>query len=478
MTPLWTASDIAAATAGRASGAFAVTGVTFDSREVAPGDLFIALKGEHADGHAYLSQAFAQGAAAALVSDPARLPAPGAPHVAVADTFMALNALGAAARARMAGTVIGVTGSAGKTGVKEALRQVLDRFRPGLVHASVKSYNNHTGVPLSLARMPADSAFGVLEMGMNHSGELTALTTLVRPHVAIVTTIASAHRAFFDSEEAIADAKAEIFTGVVPGGTVVLNRDNRHFERLATAARAAGIGRLVSFGLRDPAADVRPIKLSSHATCTCMTAEVMGETLTFKVGLPGEHWALNALGVLAVVKAVGADLGLAGLALAEMQGLEGRGRRTNIAVGDGSAMLLDESYNANPASMAASLAVLGGFEPRGRGRRIAVLGAMKELGADSDRFHASLAEPIEAAAVDHVVLVGAEMTPLAATLPRRISHTLVTSADEALAQVCGLLRPDDILLVKGSNSVGLARVVRALNEQRTLDEKLQGARPC
>ena len=464
MTALWTSEAIAAATGGTASTHFSVGGVTFDSREVMPGDLFLALKGEQMDGHRFLPQAVAAGASGVIVSDTAQLPE-GAPHVLVADTFAALNALGRASRARMNGTVIGVTGSAGKTGVKEALRLALERSAPSRVHASVKSYNNHTGVPLSLARMPEDSVYGIFEMGMNHPGELTELASLVRPHVAIITTIASAHRAFFDSEEAIADAKAEIFTGIEPGGTAILNMDNPHYARLRAAAEAAGVGRIVTFGLKAEGADVRPLKVAPLDVCTSMTADIQGETLTFKIGLPGEHWALNALGVLAAVKAAGGDLGLAGLALGEMQGLEGRGRRTLIKAGDGQAMLLDESYNANPASMAAALSVLGGFETRRRGRRIAVLGSMKELGAESDGMHAGLIEPMEAAGVAEAILVGAEMSALASAMPSRIPHRHVASAEEALTLLRGMVRADDIVLVKGSNSVGLGRVVRSLNQQ-------------
>lgn len=464
MTALWTSEAIARATGGTASAEFSVGGVTFDSREVMPGDLFIALKGEQMDGHRFLPQAIAAGAGGAIVSDPSQLPE-GAPHVLVPDTFAALNDLGRAARARMNGAVIGVTGSAGKTGVKEALRLALERSAPGRVHASVKSYNNHTGVPLSLARMPEDAIYGVFEMGMNHPGELTELAGLVRPHVAIITTIASAHLAFFDSEDAIADAKAEIFTGIEPGGTAILNKDNPHYARLRAAAEAAGVGEIVTFGLQAADADVRPLKVAPLDICTSMTADVMGEMLTFKIGLPGEHWALNALGVLAAVKAAGGDLGLAGLALGEMQGLEGRGKRTLVKAGDGQAMLLDESYNANPASMAAALSVLGGFETRRRGRRIAVLGSMRELGPESDGLHAGLAEPIEAAGVAEAILVGTEMAALAKALPTRIPSRHVATADEALTLLRGMVRADDIVLVKGSNSVGLGRVVRSLNQQ-------------
>ena len=463
---LWSAPAIEAATGGHASTDFEVSGVAFDSREVQEGDLFVALKGEQADGHAYLDQAFAKGAAAAIVDRPTDRP-----HVRVADTFAALEGLAKAARSRADAQVIGVTGSAGKTGVKEALYAALDRASRGRAHRSVKSYNNHVGVPLSLARMPARTRFGVFEMGMNHPGELADLTRLVRPHVAIVTTIAPAHIGFFKDEAAIADAKGEIFEGLLPGGTAILPADSPHFTRLrAKAARHAA--HVVSFG-RAPHAQVRLLDtIRSHTGGTLITADLGDRRICFTVGMAGEHWVANALAVIAAVRAVGADLGAAGLALAEMEGLAGRGQRHAIPAkggdGSGAALLIDESYNANPASMAATIRELGKTEAR---RRIAVLGAMKELGEAEARYHAELAAPLADAGVDRAVLVGEEMRALAealgksgpGALGKRIDVAHVADAAEALALLEGEgFEGGDAVLVKGSNSVGLGAIVRAL----------------
>jgi len=463
MTPLWTSAAIAAATGGEARGDFALSGMAIDSREVRPGWGFIALRGEQTDGHRFLSNAFAQGAHGAIVSDATALDQPHRPHVLVADTAAALDALGRAARARTQARIIGVTGSAGKTGVKEAIRLALERFRPGEVHASVKSYNNHVGVPLSLSRMPAAMRFGVFEMGMNHSGELAHLTRIVRPHIAIVTTVASAHRAFFATEEDIADAKGEIFLGLEPGGVAILNFDNPHYRRLRAAAEQAGAGRIMSFSSQSSAADVHAVRVVAQADSTTISARVDGENLMFKVGLAGHHWVSNALGVLAVIRAAGADLALAGLALAEMQGLEGRGARHVVALDeDGGFLLIDESYNANPASMAASLQVLGGLQPARRGRRIAVLGDMRELGSQSHALHAGLAEPLVDAGVAVAILVGPEMAPLAKTLGSGMEVLHCADAVSAEKVVRSVLRADDVVLVKGSNGVRLGQVVAAL----------------
>lgn len=458
---LWTSTEIAAACAGTASADFACTGVSFDSREVEAGDLFIALQGEATDGHRFIDAALARGAAGLLVSE-----AVAAPHVRVADTMAALNALGAAARDRSSATRIGVTGSVGKTGVKEALKAALSRLAPDAVHASVKSYNNHTGVPLSLARMPAASRFGVFEMGMNHEGELAALTQLVRPHIAIVTWVASAHREFFATEADIARAKAEIFGGLPAGGTAIIPADNPHAALLEGAARDAG-ARVVQFG-EAADADVRAEQVALHPDCSCVTARIHGETLIFKVGMAGRHWVNNALAVLAGVHAAGGDLALAGLALADMNGLPGRGRRLRVPAGAqgnrGQAIIIDEAYNANPASMTASLAVLRDITPARHGRRIALLGAMKELGDHSAALHAGLADDVAGAGVALAVLVGPEMQPLAEALKRRVDVRHVADADAALAELSPQLSADDVVLVKGSNSMRLARVIEALGQ--------------
>ena len=449
---LYTSTEIAAVTGGTASTDFTVSGVAFDSREVGPGDLFIALAGEATDGHRFVAQAFAQGAAGVLVSEPVD-----GPHVRVADTFAALNALGAASRARTPARIVGVTGSVGKTSVKEALFHALDRAAPGHAHRSLKSYNNHVGVPLSLARMPRDARFGIFEMGMNHAGELAALTRLVRPQVAIVTAVALAHGAFFADESAIADAKGEIFQGLEAGGTAIIPYDSPHRDRLIAAAEPHA-GRIVTFG-RTQKADVRAREAIRTDKGTQIHAILPDAELSFTLAPPGDHWIANAMAILAAVQAVGGDLPAAGLALAEMPGLAGRGRRLPIRLDAGDALLIDEAYNANPASMRATLAVLGAEKAR---HRIAVLGAMKELGPSEAREHADLAGPIAAANVDFALLVGSEMAPLAEALEGRIDFAHVPDAATALLRIRPLIASGDAVLVKGSNSVGLARLVDAL----------------
>jgi UDP-N-acetylmuramoyl-tripeptide--D-alanyl-D-alanine ligase len=455
MTALWTSDEIAAATGGTASAPFDVSGVAFDSREVEPGHLFVAMKGEETDGHRFVSQAFERGAAGAVVSE-----AVDGPHVLVADTAVALNALGAASRARTGARICGVTGSVGKTGTKEALYAALERAAPGRAHRSVKSYNNHTGVPLSLARMPRETRFGVFEMGMNHEGELARLTRLVRPHVAIVTAIAPAHREFFSSEEEIADAKAEVFQGLEPGGTAIVPYDSPHRDRLLAGAGGYA-DRIVTFGL-GAGADVRARDVVAAPSGGSLVTAILPEAeLTFTISQPGEHWVSNALAVIAAVEAMGGDLAQAGLALADLPGLKGRGERHRVRLqGGGEVLLIDESYNANPASMAATLKTFAALKPAGR--RIAVLGAMRELGPASADFHTGLAGPVEAACVDYAILVGEEMGALAKALGQKVKMTHVESASAATEALESELRDGDAILVKGSNSIGLAALVEAL----------------
>ncbi|NCP11614.1 MAG: UDP-N-acetylmuramoyl-tripeptide--D-alanyl-D-alanine ligase [Sphingomonadales bacterium] len=465
--PLWSGDEIAAATGGTLHGAFNVDGVAFDSREIGNGDLFVAMRGEHADGHDYLDTAFANGATGAIVERVSKAMAD-RPHVVVGDSMAALEALGRAARERAIGaTIIGVTGSAGKTGTKEALFAALDRCAPGRAHRSVKSYNNHTGVPLSLARMPRDTRYGIFEMGMNHAGELAALTRMVRPHIALVTTIAPAHQEFFDSVEAIADAKAEIFLGLEPRGTAIIPHDSPYCARLRDGAERYA-DRIVSFGTGD-GADVRATEwVAAPGGGSLITARLPEGDLCFTISAPGDHWVANAMAVIAAVEAAGGDLAIAGLALAELPGLAGRGARHRISASadpDGeSVLLIDESYNANPASMAATIAQLGREEAT---RRIAILGAMKELGSDSAAFHANLAAPLLAARIDAVVLVGEEMAPLADRLAAKGVETRPQIAhlpDAAAARdwLDANLAPGDAVLVKGSNAVGLGTIVADL----------------
>lgn len=453
MTPLWTSDAIAQAVGGTASQPFEANGVAFDSREIGPGDLFFAMRGAETDGHRFLDQAFAAGAAGAVTERPVDHP-----HILTVDSTAALEALGAAARARTSARIAGVTGSVGKTGTKEALALALDRYAPGRVHRSVKSYNNHTGVPLSLARMPEDTRFGVFEMGMSHEGELAALTNLVRPHVAIVTAIAPAHQAHFESVEAIADAKGEIFRGLESGGTAIIPFDSPYRDRLIAAARPYA-GNIVTFGLGD-GADVRPMDaVRAQGGGTLVTAKLPRAELCFTIALPGAHWVSNAMAVIAAVDALGGDLAQAGLALADMAGLKGRGARHRLKLGNGEALLIDESYNANPASMAATIGQLGAEDAT---RRIAVLGAMRELGAESDRYHAEIAGPIANAGVVYALLVGEEMAPLAKALEGRVDFAHVPHAAAAREHLQQIIAPGDAVLIKGSNAIGLSRVVESL----------------
>lgn len=457
MSPLWTSAEIAAATGGQASADFECNGVAFDSREIGPGDLFFAMKGEQADGHRFVAQAFTSGASGAVVSNPVE-----GPHVLVPDTMRALEQLGIASRARVNAKVIGVTGSAGKTGTKEALYAALERCNPGKAHRSVKSYNNHVGVPLSLSRMPRETEYGVFEMGMNHAQEIAALTRFVRPHIAIVTTIAPAHIENLGSEEAIADAKGEIFEGLEPDGVAIIPFDSRHYARLRAKAEQHA-AHIISFGFNQ-GADVRCIDhLASANGDSLVTAQLPGAMLQYELSQPGDHWVSNSLAVLAAVQAAGADLAVAGLALADLGGLKGRGARHRLQVAGGEALLIDESYNANPASMAATLTGLGNARAE---RRIAVLGAMKELGEQSAMFHTELKQPIEAANVNMLLLVGEEMAPLAKALADDVAwagkFAHCASVAEASQQLRSEVRRGDAILIKGSNSVGLSAVVEAL----------------
>ncbi|MEO1729219.1 MAG: UDP-N-acetylmuramoyl-tripeptide--D-alanyl-D-alanine ligase [Pseudomonadota bacterium] len=456
---LWDSAAIAAATGGAASQDFQAAGVEMDSRDVKPGDLFVALKGEAMDGHRFLPKAFENGAVAAITDRPVDYP-----HVLVADTTAALHALADAARTRSAAVRIGVTGSVGKTGVKEAIFNALDRASRGSAHRSVRSYNNHVGVPLSLARMPARSRFGVFEMGMNHEGEIAPLADHVRPNVAVITTIAPAHIENLGSIEAIADEKAQIFKGLTEGGTAIIPADLPETERLIGHAQRLGVN-IVTFGRSDKA-DVRLLDaIPAPHGGSLITADMGEQRLCYTIAEPGEHWVTNSLAVMAAVRAGGGDLASAGLALAEMGGLKGRGARHQIAVAGGKALLIDESYNANPASMRATLRVLGQTPAH---RRVAILGAMKELGDFSDRFHAQLSQPLIDAKIDYAILVGDEMRALAAelgnlpkdSLGNALSFAHCAGPDEAIAALFEFsLTHGDAVLVKGSNSVGLGTLV-------------------
>ncbi|SNB56222.1 UDP-N-acetylmuramoyl-tripeptide--D-alanyl-D-alanine ligase [Arboricoccus pini] len=452
MTPLWTAVEAEAATGGKVLGHWSVQAVSIDTRALGEKTLFVALAGENRDGHAFAPEA-SQAGAVVMVAREEGLPA-GAPRLVVQDTLKGLEALGVTARARTDARIVAVTGSVGKTGTKEALRHVLaaqDR-----THASIASYNNHWGVPLSLARMPKATRFGVFELGMNHAGEISALTRMVRPHVAIITRIAPAHLEYFGTLEKIADAKAEIFAGLEQGGVAVLPRDDVQFDRLARAARENGAD-IVSFGSHE-AADWRLLAFEPTAEGSHVELSHKDRSLRFALGAPGRHWAQNALAVLAAVDALGGDVEAAALALAEFQPPGGRGQRRPIKVKGGMALLLDESYNANPTSMQAAIDVLG----QRPGRRIAVLGDMLELGASAPDLHAGLAPLLSEAHVDLVFLAGPLMRHLFDALPTDRRGAYRPTAKELVDPVEAVLQPGDTVLVKGSLGSRMKLIVDAL----------------
>jgi len=469
---LWTSEDAAAATGGRNTAAWRASGVSIDSRSLVPGDLFVALAGPNHDGHDFIGKAFAAGAAAALSHRPAdHAAAAGGPLLWVEDTMTALWRLGEAARARSAARFLAVTGSVGKTGTKEALARCLRAQAP--TAASAASYNNHWGVPLSLARMARDSVYGVFEVGMNHPGEIRELTGLLRPDVALITNVEPVHIGHFESVERIADAKAEIFEGMTPAGVAVLNRDNPHYARLAERARACGLTRIIGFGC-DAAAEARLLDCTPQADGSEVRAEVLGEALRYRISLPGTHWVVNSLGVLAAVAALGASTKAAAAQFASLTPLKGRGARHRIATGGGAIELIDDSYNANPTSMRAAFEVLARALPGAGGRRIAVLGDMLELGDEAAALHRGLAVPLDEQGIDLVFACGAAMAVLFEALPpaRRGAHAADSQALAPL--VVNALRPGDVVLVKGSLGSRMARVVTAL---QALDESVSAALP-
>jgi UDP-N-acetylmuramoyl-tripeptide--D-alanyl-D-alanine ligase len=465
--PLWSVEAMAHAIQAARAGPLPVStaGVSIDSRTIAPGEAFFAIGGERRDGHAFVADALAAGASLAVVANDRRSSfSDRAPLLAVADVLASLYALARAARARTGARFAGVTGSVGKTGTKEALRLALSAS--GETHASVASYNNHWGVPLSLARCPQPARYAVLEIGMNHAGEIAPLTELVRPHVAIITAIEPVHLEFFPSVEAIADAKAEIFLGLEAGGAAVINRDSPHYERLRRRAAGAHAGRIVSFG-EAAQADAHLIDCSLRPDSSTVKACILGTELTYRLGAPGRHIVLNSLAVLAAASLMGADLSLAARALAALKPPSGRGARVTLDTGDGTALLIDESYNANPASMRAALALLGQAE---HGRRIAVLGDMLELGSRGAELHRELIEPVLAHGIDLVFCCGPLMHALWEVLPseRRGSYAETPALLEP--QLVAAVRAGDVVMVKGSLGSRMGPIARALERHYSRPE--------
>ncbi|MDQ2080347.1 UDP-N-acetylmuramoylalanyl-D-glutamyl-2,6-diaminopimelate--D-alanyl-D-alanine ligase [Xanthobacteraceae bacterium Astr-EGSB] len=474
MNALWTSHAMAAAMGAESAGMLPepVTGLSIDSRSIRPGEAFFAIKGDAHDGHDFAAAALRAGAALAVVA-PGRVELPAdAPLLVVGDVLDGLIALAGAARARSHAKIVAVTGSVGKTSTKEALRLALGA--DGETHASVASFNNHWGVPLSLARLPASARYGVFEIGMNHAGEITPLTRLLRPHIAIVTTVAPVHLEYFGSEEAIADAKAEILLGIEPGGTAVLNRDNRHFQRLLDhAARSEHALHVVSFGEHE-LADARLLACSLRADCSTVEADILGERVTYKIGAPGRHLVDNSLAVLATASLAGADLALAALALAEQAPAAGRGARIALEVPGGTATVIDESYNANPVSMRAALALLGASPVGARGRRIAVLGDMLELGPAGRELHRDLAQAVIDNDVDLVFCAGPLMHELWQALPSERRGGYAQTAAALQGAVLSAVANGDVIMIKGSNGSRMGPIVKELARHFTTPEPAQG----
>jgi UDP-N-acetylmuramoyl-tripeptide--D-alanyl-D-alanine ligase len=471
---LWTIDDLVAATGGRPAGRMpdGVTGISIDSRTAAPGDAFFAIRGDKFDGHDFIAAAMRAGAALAVVSEE-RLVALGAlrlPLVVVSDVLEALRRLGVAARARSKARIAAITGSAGKTSTKEMARVALSAC--GATHGSASSHNNHWGVPLSLARLPADAAFGVFEIGMNHAGEIAPLVAMVRPHAALVTLIAPAHMGAFSSLADIARAKAEIFSAVEPGGIAILNAEDRQTPLLAELAAAAGIRDCRRFG-RKPSAEYRLARARTASGGTVVNARIGGKAVTYAIGAQGAHMALNSVAALAVAHALGADAEKAAAALAGAGAQTGRGMRHALQHRGGAITLIDESYNANPASVEAAIAALAATRVTGQGRRIAVLGDMLELGAHSARLHKGLARALKIRDIDLVFLAGEEMRALANALPKAMLGGHFADAAAAGKAVAAALRGGDAVMVKASNGLKFASIVELL--KRTFPETANAA---
>ncbi len=471
---IWTFDALAEAAGATVDGTpgAGVTGVSIDTRTLAPGDLFVALQ-DVRDGHDFVEAAFDKGAVAALVrTDYARKPGDGV-LLRAGDPLAALEAIGRAARARLSpdARVIAVTGSAGKTTTKEMLRACCARLGP--THASEKSYNNHWGVPLTLAKMPAGTRFAIFEIGMNHAGEITPLTKMVAPHVAVVTTVVSAHLEHFGTEEAIADAKAEIFLGLKPGGAAIMDFDNRHYARLSAAARAQDGVKVTPFSGRPVGDDqvMNPARTGHGIVQLRHAHEVDGQSLvtahgqSYVLGAAGAHMVANSVAVVAVLKAIGADLGRALPALAEFGAPEGRGSRSRLAIGGGEILLINESYNANPASMRAALDAMRGIDRTAHPRRIAVLGEMLELGAEAARLHTGLNDAIDAAGIDLVFATGPNMKRLFDLLPEGKQGGWSETAAGLEEVLAGALRQGDAVMIKGSNGSRTWQLVAALKKR-------------
>jgi len=461
--PLWSGLALVGALHARVSGALAreATGVSIDTRTLVPGDLFFAIRGEARDGHEFVRAAFEKGAAGAVIDEAHASELSGAgPLLIVKDVQHSLELLGKRARERSGAFIAAITGSVGKTSTKDMTRLMLSRF--GETHASAASYNNQWGVPLTLARMPAASRFGVFELGMNHAGEIRALVSQVRPHVAVVTRVAAVHLEHFASIEDIADAKAEIFSGL-DGGVAIINRDDATYERLAAAA-APTAGHVFGFGETEGAA-ARLLSYKAVDDGGEVEAEILGKRLTYRIGAPGKHFALNSLAALLIAMVFDIDVEKAALTLADFVPPSGRGQREKLKAANGLFTLIDESYNANPTSMRAALELLGATTPGVGGRRIAVLGDMLELGPRGAELHADLAGDLARAKVDLLFTAGPLMGSLYYAAPDAMREAHRRVALELEEAVVAAIRAGDVVMVKGSNGSRMSRIVAAVKQK-------------
>lgn len=463
MTTLWTNEDATSATGGQSTADWQAYGVSIDSRTIEQGDLFIAITGPNIDGHEYVENAFASGAAAAAVTRKWASTMAGNkvenPLLLVGDTMVGLEALARVARERCSARVVAITGSAGKTGTKDTLAMAL--AKQGRTSATRGNLNNQWGLPLSLARMPMDSEFGVFEMGMNHTGEIGHLATLARPHLAVITNVEAAHLAFFNSEQDIASAKAEIFQGLDFGGTVLLNRDNRHFQHLQLLAKRAGVKHIFSFG-SEREAEFQLLDCTLTSSGSNVRASIMGNVIEYRVGIPGRHWVQNSLAVIGGAYLLDADFWAVAAAMTHAQPTRGRGLHHNVKLGGGTFELIDESYNANPASMLAAFEVLATTYPNTSGRRIAVLGDMLELGNTAQVLHQNLAVGLVASNVDLVFLAGHHMAALSDALPKEMFRAHAETSSALVELVTEAVEPGDVVLVKGSLGSSMTHIVDAL----------------
>ncbi len=460
-TALWTAQEIASATGGTTTGTWNATGVSIDTRTLKPGDLFVALQGPSFDGHEFVVAALKAGAAGALVHREIAQQDSDNSHtrlVVVKDTFAALENLGRAARKRTNAKIVAVTGSVGKTSTKEALRVALSA--QGATSATLGNLNNHWGVPLSLARMPRETKFGVFELGMNHAGEIAPLSQMVRPHVAVITAVEAVHLEFFNSVDDIAREKAAIMAGLEPNGVAVLPHDSAHYDTLTAEAAKFGC-KTVSFGAEHGVSDALLVAWTLTPAGTQVAADIGGHRYMYEIAAAGRHWAVNSVAVLAAVQALGADVGVAASAFAKLTAPAGRGAHRLIHAAVGEFTLIDESYNASPASLRATAATVGAMKTNGR--RILVLGDMLELGESAPQLHADLAPALRGAGIDVVFTAGPLMEHLHNVLPREMSGGHARDAASLVSLVTPAVRANDIVAVKGSNGSRMSTVVNALN---------------